>query len=595
MTKTTKIPANALFNANLWACSPKGLEKALNEHLREYHKFDPNVFLELYIELTRGESSYGLKVNLCKIAQVMKICSKCNLANTEHCHLLVPAVATEKSSNAEILLGITEGLVETFNFSDVPYVWVPIKKKLIVLPVLSKKFEYWLGGYFYREQRKPIASEAIASALNTFCSKALFESPTYELFNRAAFHDGCIWVDLSNEEGESVRIGPSGWDIVKRTPVPIFRSYSHQLPMYTPQRHDSVEPDDLRKRLEKVLDYINISKENRSQRLLLMVHLVSFFIPGIPRSAVNLHGVQGSAKTSAAIVFKRLIDKAKPEVQSLAKSKEELIQALDHHYLLVLDNLTKIYDSQSDLFCGAITGTGTQTRKLYSDDDVFLRFFKRCLIFTGINVTPKNPDLLDRCSSYELEKMSSETRREEIPFWIDFEENAPFILGTIFDILSSAMSIKDEIKTTGLPRMADWASWCCAITRAIGINDNDWLSAYEINRRALNDHALLSDNVGFLLVRLLEREQQWSGIAGDLLATLEKEAGDANVSIKKDWPPDPPRLGTRLKSLEVNLGDFGIDFQRDTKRTARKLYFKYTRKVDGIKSCLLYTSPSPRD
>ncbi|MBY8998864.1 MAG: hypothetical protein KGD60_14140, partial [Candidatus Thorarchaeota archaeon] len=101
MTKTTKIPANALFNANLWACSPKGLEKALNEHLREYHKFDPNVFLELYIELTRGESSYGLKVNLCKIAQVMKICSKCNLANTEHCHLLVPAVATEKSSNAE--------------------------------------------------------------------------------------------------------------------------------------------------------------------------------------------------------------------------------------------------------------------------------------------------------------------------------------------------------------------------------------------------------------------------------------------------------------------------------------------------------------
>jgi hypothetical protein len=132
------------------------------------------------------------------------------------------------------------------------------------------------------------------------------------------------------------------------------------------------------------------------QKLLFLIHTLSFWIPYIPNPIMLSHGPQGSEKTSSQKVAKAHIDPSIPETLTLSSDPKMVIQQLDHTYFALYDNVSTITESQSDDFCRAVTGTGIMKRALYTDDDVFIRDYRRCIALNGIEVTATRGDLRAR-------------------------------------------------------------------------------------------------------------------------------------------------------------------------------------------------------
>ena len=83
---------------------------------------------------------------------------------------------------------------------------------------------------------------------------------------------------------------------------------------------------------------------------------------------------------------------------------------MDHHWFIAFDNVSELEDWRSDMLCRAVTGSGMQTRRLYSDDDAIVRSYQRCIAINGINVVATKPDLLDRSLLFQLPRVDEKDR-----------------------------------------------------------------------------------------------------------------------------------------------------------------------------------------
>ena len=588
MSKEKPAPTSQI-RVELWNESPRGIVKNLKAFLKKNDDFVPDRFLQLNFHMVKGDVTYEHKVDLCRVADAIAACKKCKFRNTPDCTLSIPRVIDEKVSMATLILRLTEG-IELFNCKDRAYAWVCVNEGLDVIAVNSNAFERYVSGLLYQQEGKPPSNEAIASAQNVLTAKAFHEGKMYNLHNRIAWHDDNLWYDLSDKINAAVEIGPEGWSIHEATPIPLFRRYSHQLPSFRPICVELRSPQELREALEVIFRFLNANTEDKDTRLLIMITLVSYFVEGIAHPIILLHGAQGSAKSTFGKVFKRLVDNSIIPIMGFPKGRDNLIQALDHHWYAVFDNVTAVHEWQSDILCRAVTGEGMQSRKLYSDDDVIIREYQRCLTLNGINIVASKPDLLDRSLLFHLPRVEEENRQAEKTFWDSFEVEAPGLLGTIFDILSRAMQVYPTIETTGLYRLADWTIWGCAICRALGIDDNDFLQAYGINRAKLNEEAVAIDVVGTVLIAFMQDKFEWIGTATELKDDLTRKAEEMKVSTtSKEWPDAANSLSRKLKVLETNLRDLG--FYIKWNRVKKGRYMTITQRASENTVTSVISSP----
>jgi hypothetical protein len=338
-----------------------------------------------------------------------------------------------------------------------------------------------------------------------------------------------------------------GWEIVVAPPI-LFRRYGHQRPQPEPLHGGD---------LHDVLGFVNLHEP--SQGLLLLVYIVSCFVPDIPHPILLLHGPQGSAKTTLFCMLRELIDPSAMAVLSFPRDATELVQQLSHHWAPFYDNISSLPDWTSDLLCRTVTGQGFSKRELYTDDEDFLYQFRRCIGLNGVNVAAHKADLLDRCILLGLEPILPANRRSEQEIWREFEAARPQLLGAIFDVLAAAMALRHSIRLPGLPRMADFAQWGCAIARALGHSEQEFLAAYEGNTEARNEEALQASPVAAKVIELMEPRTEWEGTPSELLAELEDLAQQHRVNISASgWPKAPHILSRRLNDIGPNLAAVGI-------------------------------------
>ena len=95
----------------------------------------------------------------------------------------------------------------------------------------------------------------------------------------------------------------------------------------------------------------------------------------------------------------------------------------------------------------------------FTDDEDILYAFRSCIGLNGITLAATKPDLLDRSILVELERIPRTVRKTEQEFWTEFEHIRPYLLGGLFDLLSTALRMKDRVQVHPLPRMADFALW----------------------------------------------------------------------------------------------------------------------------------------
>ena len=442
----------------------------------------------------------------------------------------------DKKGQIDILIDIVED-IETYRENNVN--------------VKSERFKKWIVSQFYNIESKIPTNDNIAKIILLLESRAMNEVNEVLVERRCATVDNCIYYDLKDDSCNVVKVSRDGWEIIKDPPV-IFARTKTMYRQVTPERNGNLDI------LDKWFRY-----KDENHLILQKVILVASLIPNIARPIQVLHGEKGSSKTSTMKLVRDIIDPAIVPVVSIPKTIDDLAVYISKNYVPCFDNIDTISNQVSDLLCIAVTGGGHTKRKLYTDDEEQVMFFQRFIVLNGINVVATRPDLLDRCILLELERIPPNERKEEKVLREEFEKDKPIILGAIFETLSKAMSIYDQVELNNLGRMADFTRWGYAIAEVLGIGGDKFLEAYLNNQNNANIEALESHPVGFAMYKFMEDKTVWSGSPTKLLSELEIVAGFEKIdTTNSNWAKTPNVLSRRLNEIKSNLLDVGIEFER---------------------------------
>jgi hypothetical protein len=456
---------------------------------------------------------------------------------------------------------------------DEPFIQFPVGSHTEYWACKDKRTRWWLSQEFWNKYGTSANNDAISTALNTLQGFALFKGEQFILSNRVSMYGGDVYYSLSNDEWEAIRISKDGWKIVENPPI-LFRRYTHQKSQVVPNENGDVKD---------IFRFINIKSDD--DKLLFVVWLVSCFIPDFPHTMLYLFGPQGSAKSTASRLLKKIIDPSKIEVAEIPRDQKELVQKLSHHWCLIFDNVSDISDELSDLLCRAVTGSGFSKRELYSDDSDIIYTFKRCLGINGINLMVSKPDLFERSILIELERVPKDKRMNEQDLYAEFNTVLPGILGSIMGTVSDALRIRPTVQLQELPRMADFALWGYAISEALGYGGQSFIDAYYRNIGIQHQQAISEDFVASFIVDLMTGTVLWEGSATELVE-LMKDSPEYDEK-QKNIPKTPQSLSRQLNVVKTNLAEAGVQFERISGRD-RKIIL---RKMGENSASTASTSP----
>jgi hypothetical protein len=247
------------------------------------------------------------------------------------------------------------------------------------------------------------------------------------------------------------------------------------------------------------MDLTNV-KESEDNKLLFKVYIVSLFYPEIQHPALMLYGEKGTAKSTLQELIKMLVDPSLIKTLAFSRNIESMIQKLAHNYVCYFDNISKIYESISDILCRAVTGSGFSKRELYSNDDDIIYNYMHCIGINGINLGATKSDLVDRGLIIEHTPIPKYKKRLLKEIWQKFYEIRPQLLGYIFDILARVLQFQrdnpDGLKLREYPRMAEFAEIGEIMSCSMGYEPGKFIEAYFRNIDLQTREVVENDVVG---------------------------------------------------------------------------------------------------
>jgi hypothetical protein len=452
----------------------------------------------------------------------------------QRAYALVPV--EEKKETITVMV---EGHIEEHEIPGVP-------EHIELHGVNSGGFRMWLKRLFYLEQEKPPGAQALQDALGILEARAVIDGPEEPVFLRVAGVGDRIYLDLCDSAWRVVEITAGSWRILELSPAR-FRRPSGLRPLPSPERGGSI--NDLK-------NYINCEP---GEFVLIVASLAAALRPMGPYPLPILIGEPGTAKTTVARVLRRLIDPHKMPLRGQPKDERDLMVAAHNNWVVGLDNLSVLWDWASDGLCRLATGGGFGSRTLYTDDDETVLDAMRPVILTGIGDFVRREDLIDRGIFLHLPRIPAEKRRTESRFWAEFDEAHPKLLGALLDVVAGGLRELPSVPETNLPRMADFARFGEAVSRALGKPPGDFLKTYGENRQGAAETALEDSPVASAIRRLIETGSlRWEGTPRDLLDELTEIVGE-KVAGSKRWPQSPRGMSGAVRRLAPLLRQSGIN------------------------------------
>lgn len=434
-----------------------------------------------------------------------------------------------------------------------------------VMGLESKEFQTWLLNFVYELSGK--ANEnSIKSALKILKYKA--SDFNFPLSVRVHKKDGIIYYDLKTDE--FVEIDSEGWRLVETYHKLFFRRFNHQKKQDEPVEGGS---------LNDLLKLVNLSE--KKDEILFKVYIVAAFIPEFPHPVLVVQGPQGSAKSTLCRLIKDLVDPSNLETHSLHGDKDikQFVQTASHHWLLVLDNLSSLSNEVSDIISRICTGGGLSKRILYSNDDDFIYNFKHLIVLNGITQVVYKPDLLDRSIIVQLERIAEESRRTEDELWNSYHQLKPGILGAIFDTVARALKEYPNIEVKQLPRMADFVKWGCAIAKALGYTQEDFLKAYSENTKIQTNAAVDANPLVKVIADFMDGKDYYENEPGILYKEITKLAEDLALKDSPGWPKAANTFSKQIPLVLPVLQTLGLKIST-SKAKKRKITIIRFRKED---------------
>ena len=317
----------------------------------------------------------------------------------------------------------------------------------------TKDTAEWIEELSYRAFGITPSRQAFKTVNRVLRAKALFEGPQRSVHLRYAAHDGCIYIDLANEQWEQVEISEAGRRIIPSHESPVrFRREQGMAAMCYPAEQGSFEP------LRSILNL-----DSEADFILMVSWLIGAMNPKGPFPIMVLVGEQGSSKSTTAKMLKGLTDPATIGLVALPKCERDLAIAAQRTWTLPYDNLSKITDGMSDAFCRLATGGGFRTRTLYTNEDEMMFSSVRPLIMNGISDFVTRQDLADRSILINMPSIPEHRRLPEKALYERWREARPLIFGAICDALSMSLRNLPHVELPTYPQNGGFRSThrCC--------------------------------------------------------------------------------------------------------------------------------------
>jgi hypothetical protein len=275
-------------------------------------------------------------------------------------------------NDVDVLLTIGQAQASYF-LNDSVFADVVVRGHRTTYKVESKSYEKWLLRQFFVETERAPARSAIKAAIRTLAAIAEFgpSTPRHLVQLRTAEVDGRIYIDLCNEQSQCVEVDVNGWRVIDDAPSVRFRPTPSMRALPVPQRGGNIE---------MLRGFTNLSD---GEFVLFVAVLLDAFRSG-KHPILNLVGEHGTAKSTLAKMFKKLVDPDETELRGLPSSIREIFIAVQNARVRAWDNVSKITPTISDALCQLSDGSGFGTRKLYTDDDEIRVQGSRSIILTGL-------------------------------------------------------------------------------------------------------------------------------------------------------------------------------------------------------------------
>ncbi len=429
---------------------------------------------------------------------------------------------------------------------------LPVGNHLEVCPTSSTSFRNWTATRYREKYGVPPKTDAINQAkvqIEARCAA----SRQVELFNRVGWHDNKIFYDLTTADHKGVEIAPCGWRVVYIPPV--FRRYQHQAEQIIPVA--GWDPKD-------ILRFCNISANDHC---LFMAVIASYFIPNIPHVILSQTGEQGSGKSNNSRKIKNLLDPSRVTLISNPKDLEHAQMIGEKHWLISFDNISRIPEWLSDYYCRGVTGEGDMKRSLYTNDDEFIRSYRRCFVLNGIGSSMYRPDLLDRSIIFEIPILKSS--RPESVMNDEWQKSLPGILGGFFTVISKAMGQVAQVTGHEKFRMSDFAQWGGALSDVLGYSRDEFFRKYQESvDRKWQDTAEDSAFAKKIREFLDKHSGYWSGSPAELLSEINPEDDEKGIPKTAKW------LSNELVRIAPVMRNVGIDIIKDKREggTGRRIF-----------------------
>jgi putative DNA primase/helicase len=130
--------------------------------------------------------------------------------------------------------------------------------------------------------------------------------------------------------------------------------------------------------------------------------------------------------------------------------------------------------------------------------------------------------------------------------------------------VSRALANIATVKLDRAPRMADFAKWITAAAPGLGWEPDDFLVAYEGNRRDVVEAAFEADPIAVAIWNLITTAEPIEGFQGtptELLAVLNSVASESTRKSRY-WPENPAQLGNRVVRATPLLKARGCTIER---------------------------------
>lgn len=432
-----------------------------------------------------------------------------------------------------------------------------VRRTMMITSTGNCEFRGWFTSFCVEQNDFVPNGDLVSMAQAYFAHWARNKGKKVKDFIRVGGKIGELYIDIGNDANDAWMITKDGIKLVPGGPTD-FRMLrgAGMLPLVKPDL--SCPASEFPKLLKPFI------AADDDTIMLLVAWLLGCLRPEGPYPVLTISGEQGSGKSTILRLLRRIVDPHALDMRTPPEDQRDLQAMVRNSFVLAFDNVSFISNKMSDALCTISTGTGAQGgRALYTNAEESAVRVCRPVAMNGIPDVVERGDLVDRSIHVHFPRIDPTQRRDDLEYWEAFAQLHSKLLGSLMNAALIATQNYANVTLAEKPRMSAFAVWVVAAEEAFGWKAGRLMEVYKANRSAAENQMLEFHSVASALLRLMEKQKEFSGTYPELIGQLE-----LNVGPREKLPQTSHGFAAELRRIRPALERHGLRFFNAGRTTA---------------------------